>query len=701
MSLGTSLRLGLDVGGTFTDLVLTDQKGNVTATKAPTTHDDLIVGLFEGLRTLAESAGTTRRDLLARIEVIVHGTTVATNAVLTETGARTGLITTRGFRDILAMRRGLREVFYDNKYKAPAALVPRYLRRTVAERVAVSGEVLTPLSLADVEDACGVFARENIEAVAICFMHSYKNPHHEEQAAERVRKRLPDAFVTASHEVLPAIRLYDRSSTTVFNAYTGPIVRRYLGRLEGALRDEGFGGSLLIMQSNGGVTSPAEAVRAPARLILSGPAAGPAAGVAAAQVLGFKDLAVCDAGGTSFEVSLIQDGAPLLLREQDVDRRRLALPALGIHTMGAGGGSIAWADGGGLLHVGPKSAGSNPGPACYGRGGGEPTATDAALMLGYLDPKFFLGGRMVLYPEKARAAVEQLGGALSLDAVATSRGIYEVIAANMAAGIHAVTVQRGYDPRDFLLVAGGGAGPLFACRIAQELQIPAILVPRFSATLCAWGVLQADLMHDAVAPLHSPIDKLNPADWNAALESMRARGERLLESERVPAAERKFTAAADLRYVGQYDDITVPLQPEEWQGRDLAALVGRFHRLHDDLNGYSSPEQPCEVTALHLTATGLTAKASMPELPDTGVDAQPIGTRRIWLEGAGESNVPVYILTALRRGQVIEGPAIMELPGSTLVLLTGFEAAVDKAGNLLAYLSSRRDFAARVCEGTR
>ncbi|HEY0438989.1 MAG TPA: hydantoinase/oxoprolinase family protein [Xanthobacteraceae bacterium] len=696
-----TLRLGLDVGGTFTDLVLVDENGAIAATKAPTTHDDLIVGLFEGLGILAGAKGWTTAELLSRVGVIVHGTTVATNAVLTETGARTGLITTRGFRDILAMRRGIREVFYDNKYKAPHPLVPRYLRQVVTERVTVAGEVLTPIALDDVKAACALFARENIEAVAICFMHSYKHPEHEALAAEVARRELPHAFVTASHEVLPAIRLYDRVSTTVFNAYTGPIVHRYLSRLEHALREQGFNGALLIMQSNGGVTSPAEAVRAPARLILSGPAAGPAAGIAAAGVLGFSDLAVCDAGGTSFEVSLIQNGQPFLLREQDVDRRRLALPALGIHTIGAGGGSIAWVDGGGLLHVGPQSAGSNPGPACYGRGGTEPTATDAALLLGYLDPDYFLGGRMPLYRDKAEAAVGRVATQLGLDLAGASRGIYDVISANMAAGIQAVTVQRGHDPRDFLLVAGGGAGPLFACRIAQELQIPAILVPRLSATLCAWGVLQADLMHDDVSPLHSQLSDLDASAWSACLAGMKQRGDRLLQAEGVPPEERRFTAAADLRYAGQYDDITVTLAPDEWDARDLSRLLQRFHRMHDDLNGYSSPEHPCEVSALHLTSTGLTDKTALPALAAVSGEARPVGTRTIWTEANPRTEAPVYALSDLPFGQIIHGPAIVELPGSTLVLLAGFDAGVDSAGNLLAFLATRQEFAARLAQVTR
>jgi N-methylhydantoinase A len=690
-----SLRLGLDVGGTFTDLVVEDEAGQITATKAPTTHHDLMHGLFEGLDTLAASVGSTTRDLLGRVDVIVHGTTVATNAVLTETGARTGLITTKGFRDILAMRRGIREVFYDNKYKAPSPLVPRYLRRTVTERINAAGEVLTPLDVGEVREACDFLARERVEAVAICFMHSYKNSEHEYRAAALARELLPDVFVTASHEVLPAIRLYDRVSTTVFNAYTGPIVYRYLSRLEAALRERGFDGALLMMQSNGGITSPEEAVRTPARLILSGPAAGPAAGIAAAGPLGFKDLAVCDAGGTSFEVSLIQDAAPLLLREQDVDRRRLALPTLGIHTMGAGGGSVAWMDAGGLLHVGPKSAGSHPGPACYGRGGEEPTATDAALLLGYLDPDYFLGGRMRLYREKAEAPVARLGKKLGLDTIATSRGIYEVIAANMAAGIHAVTVQRGFDPRDFLMIAGGGAGPLFACRIAQELQLPALLVPALSATLCAWGVLQADLMHDDVTPLHSAVASLDPQTWGTRLELMRRRGGDLLDKEGVPQGTRRFDAAADLRYVGQHDDISVSLTSDEWSGNNLGPLLQRFHRKHDELNGYCSPEQPCEVTALHLTSIGMLERRGRQQFAKPSARADAPARRRIWLEG-GSVEVPVRLLADIHPGQVIAGPAVVEAPGSTLILLPGFEAGVDRRGNLLAYLSSRRDFADRL-----
>jgi N-methylhydantoinase A len=688
-------RIGIDVGGTFTDLVLADDDGQIVTTKVPTSQD-LASGLLDGLGCLASEIACDDRALLARTDRIVHGTTVATNAVLTETGARTGLITTRGFRDILAMRRGIREVFYDNKYRAPTPLVPRYLRRVAAERVTAGGEVLTPLDLSDVRDACALFTSEEIEAVAICFMHSYKNPEHERRAAALVRELMPNAFVTASHELLPAIRIYERVSTTVFNAYTGPIVRRYLRKLDSVLRDHGFNGTLLFMQSNGGVTSPQEAMRAPAKLILSGPAAGPAAGAAAAHVLGFKDLAVCDAGGTSFEVSLVQGGTPLVQRQQDVDRRRLALPALGIHTLGAGGGSIAWVDGGGLLHVGPQSAGSDPGPACYGRGGEQATVTDAALMLGYLSPARFLGGRMALQRDKAEAAVGGIATRLSLDLLRASRGIYEVAAANMAAGIHAVTVQRGHDPRDFVMIAGGGAGPLFACRIAEDLQMPAILVPALSATLCAWGMLHANLVHDAVAPVHGHVGALDQGTWRRALRNMREQGDQLLAGENVPSAARQFRAAVDLRYVGQYDDITVPLETDaEWDGVALENVVARFYRLHDDLNGYALPQQECEVSALHVTSIGISEKPQSVPVAAPSEGISPMEHRTIVL-GDQKVDVPVFGLGGWGRGEIVRGPCIVELPASTLLVLPDFEAGIDRCGNILVYLASRHEFAAMI-----
>lgn len=687
-------RLGLDIGGTFTDLVLVDELGRNTSTKVPTTHNDLIEGLLHGLDVLASLLGTTSVRLIGSITSIVHGTTVATNAVLTQRGARTGLITTKGFRDILAMRRGLREVFYDNTYKAPEPLVPRYLRIGVPGRMDVRGTEIEPLDEKQVARACRLFAEEGVEAVAISFMHSYRNAAHEKRAEEIVRKELPEAFVTASCDVLPAIRFYDRTSTTVFNAYTGPIVGRYFSRLEAALREQGFTGSLLIMQSNGGITSPRQALKVPARLILSGPAAGPVAGIASASVLGFENLVVCDTGGTSFEVSLIRDGKPIMLREQDIDRRRLALPTLGIHTLGAGGGSVAWIDGGGLLQVGPRSAGSMPGPACYGRGGEEPTATDACLLLGYIAPDNFLAGRMPLRPDAAEAAVGRIAARLGIDTMAAARGIYEVMVANMAAGIQTVTVQRGHDPREFLMVAGGGAGPLFACRIARELQMPAILIPRHSSTLCAWGVLQSHLKHDEVASFACPVESFDFAGCNAALEAMREKGNALLAEQGVDLRQQTCIASADIRYIGQYDEISVPLPDGTVDEHGLARTLAAFHDTHNTLNGYSSPQEPCEIVALRMTAIGL-----VETLPPARHDAnrmEKIGTRSIWVEGeTARQEVPVYCGLALPAGTTIEGPAIVEMESSTLLLESEFAAQSDRAGNVLVYLRSRADMAGR------
>ena len=400
-------------------------------------------------------------------------------------------------------------------------------------------------------------------------------------------------------------------------------------------------------------------------------------------------------GGTSFEATLIQDGRPLLLRQQDVDRRRIALPSLGIHTLGAGGGSIAWIDGGGLLHVGPRSAGSLPGPACYGRGGDEPTATDAALMLGYLHAETFLDGRMPLDRVRAETVIGRLGDTLGLDAIATSRGIVDIVATNMAAGIQAVTVQRGLDPRAFVLVAGGGAGPLFACRIAEELQIPAVMVPATSATLCAWGALYADLASNHTVSLAMRFDAYDAEAAQAALEDLRREGHAVLERNGIPEGARVLQTAADVRYVGQYDDITVPLLESEWDFDDLSELLARFHGAHDALNGYASHEHACELTALHLTARGIVEKPPLAGARHVVSEQQRPARRTIWLED-GARDVPVIDVTRLRLGERVAGPAIVELPGSTLVLRPGFTAGVDRAGNLLAYRADARDFTERL-----
>ncbi|MHC4860045.1 MAG: hydantoinase/oxoprolinase family protein, partial [Planctomycetota bacterium] len=513
------MKVGIDVGGTFTDFLVTDEGGRTQVAKVLSTPEDPSIGLLEGLGEIAKARGLSLDDFAKTVTTIVHGTTVTTNVVITGTGARTGLLTTHGVRDALEMRRGIREEQYNNRYTNVPPLVPRHLRRPVRGRLDHAGEEVEPLSFEDVCEAIDLLVEEGVEAVAVCFMNSFANPEHERRAAEAVRERLPGAYLSVSTEVLPSIRFYPRVSTTVLNSYVGPVLRRYLESLTKRLAEIGFGGVLLIMQSNGGVVSPEVARDRAAVTLLSGPAAGPNAGMTFTEVHAYRDCITVDMGGTSFDAALVRDGQPLTITEGEVSRYSLALPMLDIVTIGAGGGSIGWLDEGGLLRVGPKSAGADPGPACYGRGGTEPTVTDADLVLGRLDPGFFAGGRLPLQVDAARRAIEKrIAGPMGLDVTEAAAGIARVVDSNMAAGVREVTIRRGFDPREFPMVVAGGAGPNHACAIALELELPLFLVPRESSIFCAAGMLMTDLKHDVVKSLVVRLADLSAEDLAAHAE---------------------------------------------------------------------------------------------------------------------------------------------------------------------------------------
>ena len=534
-------RIGVDVGGTFTDFLLFDSNGAAIVHKVLSTPDDPSRAVLAGLAQMADDAGVDLATFIAEVDLIVHGTTVTTNAVLTGKTSRTGLLTTRGFRDALQMRRGIREVQYDNKYPAAEPLVPRWLRRPISERVDTEGSVVTPLELADVDAAVTLFKESAIDAVAICFMHGYANDAHERAAAERVRQLMPDAYLSVSSEVLPQVRFYERISTTVLNAVVGPILSRYLGNLTARLADEAFAGALLIMQSNGGVTSPEVASDLAASTLLSGPAAAPVAGMAYVAPHHTQDFITIDMGGTSFDAALVKDGAPSITTDSRVNRHALGLASMEINTIGAGGGSIAWIDDGGLLRMGPDSAGASPGPVCYGRGGAAPTCSDADLVLGYLDADFFAGGTIPLDRDAAEHAIaEQIGRPLEMTAVEAANGMYHLMNVNMASAIREISVQKGYDPRDFLLLCAGGAGPLHAAAIAAELEIKNILIPKESSIFCAAGMLHSDLKHDFVRSYHTAFaaDTIDQDRFAALVGEMRHAGDVVLATETVPAAQR-------------------------------------------------------------------------------------------------------------------------------------------------------------------
>ncbi len=685
-------QLGIDVGGTFTDFFLWSSDGTVSTHKTLSTPQDPSVAVLTGLAEIAEQQDLGISEFAARISTIVHGTTVTTNATLTRSGARTGLLTTEGVRDALEMRRGIREKQYDNRFTNVPPLVPRYLRIPVRGRLDYRGAEIEPLDVEGVREAARVFADEGVEAVAVCFMNSFADPTHEKAAAEILAAELPDVFLSTSTEVLPTIRFYNRVSTTVLNSYVGPILRDYLESLTTKLSEAGFTGILLIMQSNGGVARPNVAVGRPAATLLSGPAGGPRAAVGYTGSGGNEgdgDCIVVDMGGTSFDASLVRNGEAAMYQESDIERLRIALPMLAIITIGAGGGSIGWIDEGGLLRMGPQSAGADPGPACYGRGGERPTCTDANVVLGYLDPDFFAGGAMSLDADAARKAVaREVGDPLGLSPQEAAAGMFRVINTNMAHGVREITVERGLDPRDFPIVVAGGAGALHACMIAEELEIPRLVIPPTASVLCAVGMLQSDLQHDFVRSYVTGFDDLDPERLRSLVKAMAAEGDAQLALEGVAPDRIEHRVDLDLRYVKQYHEVTVPIGLDSVENGDVATIAASFHREHNRLYGYDLAREGTEVELINVRvrAIGRTAKPELPRLPRGEPDPSGAlkGVRSAHVPGTGGfADLNVYDGHRLRAGNRVEGPALIERTDTTILVSSSFDALIDENGSCL------------------
>ncbi|MCD6681469.1 MAG: hydantoinase/oxoprolinase family protein [Burkholderiaceae bacterium] len=682
-------RIGIDVGGTFTDYLFLDANGKTRAHKVLSTPDDPSRAVVQGLAELAEAEEQRLDGFLGQVDLVVHGTTVTTNAVLTGRTAKTGLLTTWGFRDALQMRRGVREAFYDNKFAAPAPLVPRRLRLPVRGRIAVDGSEIEPLSLDDVERAIEHFAAQRVEAVAICFLHAYANQEHEEAAARLVAQRLPSAYLSVSARVLPQLRYYERTSTTVLNAAVGPILRRYLDNLRRRLADAGFAGVLRVMQSNGGVTSAQAVAELAASTLLSGPAAAPTAGLAAIEPHRSDRFITVDMGGTSFDAALVIEGAPSITNSATVNRFALALPSMDIATIGAGGGSIGWIDHG-LLRMGPASAGADPGPACYGRGGTQATCSDANLLLGYLSADFFAGGRLRLDAGAAREAIErEIAQPLAMDATRAAAGMYHVMNVNMASAIREISVQKGVDPREFPLVCAGGAGAIHAAMIARELGIARVLVPREASIFCASGMLRSDLKHDFVRSLALTLaDGTDPAPLVALVDAMLDEASSALAAEGVAAERRRFVLSLDLRYLGQYHEVSVETGLDTVRGGHWAAVREAFHDRHDRLYGYALREEatPVELISLRVAAIGETDKPPQQREARSDPNAEHAlkGRRTVWQpEADAFADTPVYDGEHLRCGNRIDGPAIVEKRTTTLFVPRGFQLEVDPLGGFL------------------
>ena len=696
-----SLKIGIDVGGTFTDFLVSREGDEARIHKVLSTPSDPSIAVIEGLADIARTMTPpmSLEELAAATETIVHGTTVTTNATLTGNGAKSGLITTAGVRDALEMRRGIREEQYNNRFTNIKPLVPRYLRQGVGGRLDRHGREIEPLNLEDVKKAIDLFRAEGVAAVSICFMNSFANPEHERQAAELVRRELPEAYLTVSSDLLPSIRFYERVSTTALNSYIGPILDHYLNQLLARLQEIGFGGVLLIMQSNGGVMSPEVAKEKAALTLLSGPAAGPGAGLGYVKAHDQDKCIVVDMGGTSFEAALVV-GSPLVVNEGEIDRRRLALPMLGIHTIGAGGGSVGWIDEGGLLRMGPESAGADPGPACYQKGGTKPACTDANLVLGYLDPDFFAGGAMKLDVAAARAAIEEhIAKPMGLSIEEAAAGMYRIACTNMAQGVREITIKRGFDPREFPLVVAGGAGPTHSCLICEELQIPFQLVPRESSILCAAGMLMSDLRHDFVRTF---VTTLNDLDWDGlggVINGMIAEGYALLEEEGIAENRRSSHIKLDCRYLKQYHEVSVAVPYAVIEARDTAAIAAAFHAEHNRLYGYSLEDGngSVEIINVRVQAIGETDKPGFKVEPNAGPDASAArkGERPVYIpEDRDYRTVPVYDGHKLVHGNRIAGPAMIEQVTTAIFVGGTFDCVIDKYGSFVLYRKDREDLVA-------
>lgn len=664
-------RVAMDIGGTFTDFVVFDGAGDgeMRSGKVSTTPANPAAGVLEGLGQFVPDA--------TKIEFLVHGQTVGLNAFLERKGTRMLLVMTEGLRDAYSIARHNRTELYTIRYRKPERLVPRRDVLEVRERLRWDGSVEIPL---DPESLPPLFARirsEGVEAVAVCLIHAYANPVHELALRDHLRREFPDLSVTLSHEIAREWREYERASSATLNAYIAPRVERYLATLEQQLDERDVSTPLYVMQSNGGITTARQARAEPIQTLLSGPVGGTIGGAAIAAATGRRNLLCVDMGGTSFDLSLVVDGRPAVSNETELEGLPMLLPLVDIHTIGAGGGSLAWLEAGGL-RVGPQSAGADPGPACYRRGGTEPTVTDANLALGRLDPGYFLGGRMALDEEAATRALEALAERLDLSSLELAEGILSIVNARMADAMRTITVKQGIDPREFSLVAFGGAGPMHAVWLAEELDIAEVVIPWSPGTFSAWGMLQTDMRRDLVRSFYRRLASVDAEAVTATLDALMEEGSESLEREGIPAADQYFVRSADMRYVGQEYTVNLPL------GSTIALdeIDRAFHDAHRVRYGHSSPGAPVEFVNLRTAAMGRIAAAA-PEFHAPPSTAEPLVGHRSVVFAGERLEAPVLLRAHLQPGATYVGPTVVEEESSTTVVPPGHTVTLDTFGNLL------------------
>jgi N-methylhydantoinase A len=669
--------VAIDIGGTFTDLIGFDEAaGRFVEAKSLTTPAQLVQGIIDCIRKsgIAPSA----------IDELVHGSTIAINTLIERKGAKTGLIVTKGTRDVYIIGRGNRPEAYNLLFHRHRPLLPRHLTCEVEERMLSTGEVHRQLDRTSVAEACRAMVAEGVEAVAVCFLHSYVNPAHERAAGEAIRAAMPAAYLSLSHDILREYREFERMSTTVVNAYIGPKVGGYVKSLKSNLGDIGFRGALSIMRSNGGVMTPEIATERPAAMMESGPVGGIIASAQVGRSLGSRNVISFDMGGTTAKASLVRDGEPTMAPGYYVggyaSGHPVMLPMIDVVEVGAGGGSIAWLDDVGALKVGPQSAGADPGPICYRGGGTKPTITDANVVLGRLDPKNFLGGQMVLDAEAAwHGLKEEIAGPLKMDPVAAAQAIVEIAIAKMSLAVREVSVQKGYDPRDFALIACGGAGPLHVLPIARELHIPKVIVPLFPSHFSALGMLLADERHDFIRTFYSDLATVDFAALAAIHDEMLA--EAATQLRHAKGAERQIHL--DVRYVGQEFTLSVPVTPEQLRQGEKQTIRRAFDALYERRYAHHSPDEPVEVVNIRLALIGKRTKLAFPSLPEAGTPKPSHQQMAYFSDARKPIACPVYQRGALSAGARIAGPALIQEHGTTTVLFEQDVCTAASSGELI------------------
>ncbi len=676
-------RIGIDVGGTFTDVtLLNSETGRYYTYKLSSTLQDQSLAIANGTKETLELYGVP----VSEIEYFGHGTTVATNMIIERKGAKTALITTKGFRDLLEIGRQTRPSLYNIMEDKPETLVKRSLRKEISERVTAKGDILRDVDRDEVRAVLKELKEQGVESIAVCFLFSFLNSRNEKIVEECIKEVWPEAYYSVSSTILPEFREFERLSTTVINSYLGPRMKMYIHNLRQRIKEVGVTVEPYITQSNGGVMSISSTIQTPVQTALSGPSAGVMGAVYIAEAAGFKDIITYDMGGTSTDVSLVKDGIAEYTTKRKVCGLPSGVPMIDVHAVGAGGGSIAQIDNAGALKVGPESAGANPGPAAYGLGNENPVVTDANLVLGRINPHYVLGGRLKIDAELSKKAVKaKIADPMGIGTEEAALGIVKVVNSNMARAIRVITVEKGHNPSDFTLVAYGGAGPLHAVHLAQEMGIRTVLIPPAPGALCALGLLTADIKKSYVRTAIASYDEMTPEQINAVMSSLRDEGSAWLDSEKVPSERRKFHGIAEMRYVGQNYELQVEIPTENITVSDIEKMKQDFFVAHEKNYGYYNPNAPVQFVNFRCEATGIVKKPNLAELETTLDDPSKaeIGRRVVHFEESGAVDCPVYDRAKFGRAERVNGPCIIEQMDSTTVVPPNTWFSIDKFGNLI------------------